>query len=207
MSPAFGSLDRRGKVGTALVALGVVLLIAPALVPVQPVLFHNTHPSATGNASELQEQGLTIVAYEDLSERGQELYVTTLREGGRYTAPMSAGASEFPYPTQAELGNVSDYRQRQTMSTIVIERPDDADLPPPGEHLRAAEYGHDRDEEEGTPSEAEIEERRQQIARYDLMSTRTDSPPLSGPQHLLRLLALVASVIAIGTGGYLLSSP
>lgn len=206
MSVDLGSMNRRETLGVALVGLGVVLLIAPSLAPVQPVLFHDTNEGVTGNASELEEQGLTVVAYENLSDRGQELYVETLRNGGRLTVPMDAGAAEFPYPTQQELSNVSDYRERSAMSTIVIERPDDADLPPADERLHAAEYGHDKEEGE-TPSESEIEERRQQIARYDSMSTRTDSPALSGSQHLLRLLSLVASVLSLGIGGYLLSSP
>lgn len=213
--------------GGVLVVLGIVLLVGPALFPVQPVLYHDTSDRAIGNATELEAAGITIVAYENLSERGQQLYVASLRADGEYSVPVGAGAPEFAYPTPAELGAVEDYRQRQSMTRIAIERPPDADLPPADEPVQFAEdrvrnererdrrsesdpEGDPEGERTGTPGTETgptVEEMRQQIARYDLMSTRTDRPPLTASPNLLRLLSAVLGIVAVGTGGYLHSRP
>lgn len=211
----------------ALVLLGVVLLVAPALLPIQPVLYHDTGHGTVDDRAELEAQGYEVVAYENLSARGQELYVTTLRAGGEYYVPLGAGADEFPYPSPSELREVRDYRQRTALGRIVIERPTHGDLPPADEPVHAAEHlderGDDRDRKRGTPGDGEratpgdrergtadgrsVEERRQQIARYDVVETRTDLPPLEAPASLLRLLSVVGGVLALGIGGYLGSQP
>jgi hypothetical protein len=212
MSHALGSLTRRSKIGAVLVVLGIALLIVPSLASVQPVLYHETNTGATENETMLERQGYTVVEYEELSPRAQELYRTALRNDGHNTVRVGQGAEAFPYPSESELAEYEKYEQREIDSSIVIERPENADLPPADEPLRAAEY-RARDETEGgetgettTPSEAEIEQLRQQIARYDVINTRTGEPPLGGTQHLLRMAALLVGVVAVGTGGYLLST-
>jgi len=198
-----------------LVALGVLFLIAPSLAPVQPVLYHETGAGTTENGSALEQQGYTIIEYEELSPRAKQVYRDALRNGGHTTVPRGQGAAEFPYPTEAERAEYEDYRQREIDSSIVIERPEDADLPPPDEPLRAAERRATdavRDERERTneptktPSEADVRRLRRQIARYDVIKTRQGEPPLGGSRHLLRMASLLAGVLAIGTGGYLLST-
>lgn len=211
----------------ALVLLGVVLLVAPALLPVQPVLYHDTRRGTVDDRADLEAQGYEVVAYENLSARGQELYVTTLRAGGEYYVPLGAGADEFPYPSPSELRDVGDYRERSTLGRIVVKRPTDGELPPADEPLRAAEHfeerGDDRgrkrttpgdgeratqrDRERGTADDRSVEERRQQIARYDVVETRTDLPPLEAPAPLMRLLSVVGGVLALGIGGYLGAQP
>jgi len=213
MSPELGSLTRRSKIGAVLVALGIALLIVPSLAPVQPVLYHETNTGTTENETMLERQGYTVVEYEELSPRAQGLYRTALRNDGHNTVRVGQGAEAFPYPSESELAEYEDYQQREIASSIVIERPENADLPPADEPLRAAEY-RARDESEGgengetrtTPSEAEIEQLRQQIATYDVINTRTGEPPLGGTQHLLRMAALLVGVVGVGTGGYLLST-
>lgn len=206
MSPALDSLSLRSKIGLGLVALGVILLIVPSLAPVQQVLYHDTGPGTIENETALERQGYTVVEYENLSERGQELYAATLRSGGRMTVPVGQGATDFAYPTETELAEYERYSEREKAQAVVIERPEDADLPPADEPLRAAEYRVREDGEEATPSQDEIQQVRDEIARYDVITTHTGEPPLGGTQHLLRLIALLAGVIAIGTGGYLLST-
>jgi len=211
MSPDLGSLTRRSKIGAVLVAVGFVLLIAPSLAPVQPVLYHETNAGTTENETMLERQGYTIVEYQNLSDRGQELYVETLQRGGRMTVPLGEGAGEFSYPSEADLAEFERYSEREKAQSVVIERPVNADLPPADEPLRAAEYrARDEPEREGetptTPSDAEIQQLREEIAIYDIVTTSTGEPPLGGTQHLLRMVALLAGVVAIGTGGYLLST-
>ena len=191
----------------ALVVLGIVLLVTPVLFPLQPVSHHDTGRSAMGNESQIEQQGLEIVAYENLSERGQELYVQTLRSDGEYSVPMDEGASDFKYPTNAELGEVQNYTVRNGLETIVIERPLNADLPPADEPVERAEYMVQREEERETASNQSEAEIRRQIARYDAMTTRTDKPPLTASSSLLRFLSAVVGVLAIGTGGYLRTKP
>lgn len=216
----------RGRLtpGGVLVAVGVLLVVWPALFPVQPVLYHDTGPRTMANGTDMERQGYTVVAYEDLSERGQQLYVATLENGGTYTVPVGEGASEYAYPTVDELGEVEDFRERRAMQRVVVERPPDADLPPADESVEFAEERlrdrregreerRNRAEEEGetpptpTTETPSIEEMRQQTARYDLMSTRTDLPPLTAPQSLARLLSVLLGVVAVGAGGYVHSRP
>ena len=124
-----------------LLALGVALLIAPALVPVQPVLYHDTDASTTANRTMLEAEGLEVVAYENLSPRGQELYVEALQNDGDYFVPRGEGAPEFAYPTNEELAALrDDYRARTQLQSIVVERPPNSSLPPPGERVEAAEH-------------------------------------------------------------------
>lgn len=213
------STARRITPGGVLVALGIVLLMGPALFPVQPVLYHDTGERTMGNATELEEEGITVVSYENLSERGQELYVASLRADGEYSVPVGEGASDFEYPTSGELAAVEDYRQRRSMTRIAIERPPDADLPPADEPVEFAEervrdereqkgeHEGERTETPGTETGPTVAEMRQQIARYDLMSTRTDRPPLTAAPNLVRLLSTLLGIAAIGAGGYLRSWP
>lgn len=205
----------RHTIANVLLVVGIALLVAPMFAPIQPVLYHDTHRGTMDNRSQLEAQGYEIVAYENLSDRGKELYVRTLREGGQYHVPTGAGAAEFAYPSPDELAQVEDYRKREALTTVVIERPPDADLPPPDEPVDAAEHIEERrkDREEGRTGEHErqtgqsVEERRQQIARYEVLTTQTGRPPLTATASLLRLLSTVLGVTALGLGGYLRSLP
>lgn len=208
------------RVAAALVVVGVALLVAPALVPVQPVLSHDTGPGAMANASQLEAEGYTIVAYGNLSERGQELYVRTLRNGGQYRVPLGEGAEEFTYPTYEELGEIEGYEERRALRSIVVERPPDADLPPADEPVERVEELAERREErreraaeageatpEPDPDRPSLDERRQQTARYDVVSTETAPPPLTATGSLLRLLSACVGIVAVGVGGYRRSLP
>jgi len=191
-------MNRRNTVGTALVVLAVVLFTVPAFFPVQPMLAHYTGDTAPAPPDELRQQGYDIVAYENLSERGQELYVTTLEHDGEYRVPVGEGAAEFGYLTDEEVR--ASY-ENGTEPGVVIERPEDAgDLPPSDERF----YGYPSDEEE--LNESQREQRRQTIERYDAMSTRIEEPPLGATPQLIRLAAVLFAVLALGIGGYLLSS-
>jgi len=211
----------------ALLVVGIVLLVAPALFPVQPVLYHDTAPSTMENGSTLSQQGYTVIAYENLSTSGQQHYLQALRNDGEHFVPRSEGAPEFSYPTETELGEL-DYPERMRLQTVIVERPPNASLPPPDERVDAAErrFEHERERRSekrqadrktttrdatdgatATETGPTLEEYRRQVARYDQMSTRTDRPPLFALQSLLRLLSVAGGVIALGTGGYLQSKP
>ena len=88
---------------------------------------------------------------------------------------------------------------------MVIERPDDADLPPPDEPVEAVAY--EAEEQEGSVTRSEVEQRQQRTARYDMMTVRQGTPPLTASGNLLRLGAALFGVVAIGVGGYLRASP
>lgn len=208
------------RVAAALVVVGVALLVAPALVPVQPVLSHNTAPGEMVNESQLAAEGYTIVAYGNLSERGKELYVRALRNGGQYRVPLGEGAEEFAYPTYGELGEIEDYEERRALRGFVVERPPDADLPPADEPVERVEELAERREErreraaeegeatpEPDPDLPSLDERRQQTARYDVLYTETTSPPLTATEPLVRLLSACVGIVAIGVGGYRRSLP
>ena len=197
-------MNRRNTLGTALVVLAVVLFVVPAVFPVQPVLSHDTDRSTRDSPSELREQGVPVVAYENLSERGQEAYAAAL-EREDYRVGRDAGAPDFRYPTSAERREAFEADNMSAAGMVVIERPeDDSDLPPADERFSGA-----REEEEAKNDEQpeeRREERRERVLRYDAMMTATDQPPLGSTRQLLRLGAVMLAVVSLGTGGYLLSS-
>ena len=195
-------MNRRNTLGTALVVLAVVLFVGPAVFPVQPVLTHDTDRTTRDSPSELREQGIPVVAYENLSERGQEVYVAAL-EGEDYRVGQNAGAPEFRYPTSAERREAFEADDMSGTGMVVIERPeDDSDLPPPDERF----FGPREEEEEEVENDEQPEGRRERVLRYDAMVTATDQPPLGSTRQLLRLGAVMLAVVSLGTGGYLLSS-
>ncbi|WP_459194773.1 hypothetical protein [Halosimplex sp. J119] len=165
----------------ALVALGVVLLAGSAVVPVGTVLWHDASAEqpdfAEGNETALRGEGYDVVAYENLSERGQELYVTTLENGGEYRVPAGEGTDDFEYLSRTdvvETANRSGFDFRSAMQ-VAIERPNGSDLP---------------DADEDLPD-----------ARYDVMLTKTAPPPLFTVARLPQLLLALAGLATLGYSG------
>ncbi|MDS0258109.1 hypothetical protein NDI56_01650 [Haloarcula sp. S1CR25-12] len=207
--------DVADTAGAVLLVLGVAALLVPALVPVQQVLYHQTDDGATMNGSELEAQGYTVVAYENLSERGKEIYVAALRSEDEYTVPDGQGAPEFPYTGAEDFGEVTsseEYEQRRRLTSIVIERPENASLPPADEPVDRIDRRPEPPEAETTSerdsvNRSRIEQRRQAIARYDLMTVRRGTPPVTDSGTLLRLGSVLAGTLFVGLGGYLRSRP
>ena len=202
---------RRNEIGTALVGLAVVLFVVPAIVPVQPVLYHDTRETTHRLPSELDDGPVRVVAYENLSDRGQQLYRRTLENNGEYRVSRNRGASEFEYPTDEERAAAFENGSRRQTGYVVIERPeDDRTLPQSDERFFRGRFEERRDEEgegERELNESEVDRLRQQVLRYDAMETRTAPPPLNAPAQLLRLGAVLFAVLFLGAGGYLLSLP
>jgi hypothetical protein len=199
-------MNRRNQLGSALVVLAIVLFVVPALFPVQPMLTHYTGTSTSAPPAELEQRGFDIVAYENLTERGQELYVEALEHDGEYRVPNGTGAPAFDYPTDAERREAYERRENESIEgpvrtgIVIIERPaDDSSLPPSDERY----FERDRGEGETDSNESQ---RREMILRYDEMRTSTEQPPLGAPPQLLRLGAVLLAVVSLGVGGYLLSS-
>lgn len=200
-------MNRRNQLGSALVVLAIVLFVVPALFPVQPMLTHYTEVSTSASPTELDREGVTIVAYENLTERGQELYVQTLEHDGEYRVANGTGAPAFDYPTEAERRAAYERRENESVEgpvrtgIVVIERPeDDSSLPPADEHY------FERDDRSEDGAQTNESQRREMVLRYDEMRTSTEQPPLGATAQLLRLGAVLLAVISLGVGGYLLSS-
>jgi hypothetical protein len=183
----------RHTIGTALVVFGALLLVVPALFPVQSVLIHDTTPRTFDGPEEIAAEGIEIIHYENLSERGQELYVRTPEAGGEYTVAPGEGAPDFEYLTSNEQTEAFRESQNRRPGLVAIERPDDADLPQADEPFDRAAPGED--------------ERRQQVQRYDLMGTATEPPGLGSVPQLLRLGAALLAILSLGVGGYLRAQP
>jgi len=191
-------MNRRNTIGTALVVLAIVLFVVPAVFPVQPMLTHDTRSSTNAPPAELRQQQIQVVTYENLSDRGQELYVETLEHDGEYRVGVDEGAPEFVYPTDAERHEAYESDNMTAAGSVVVVRPeDDSNLP------RADEFYRPRDED-GNDDEAQ--QRRERAMRYDMMRTSTGQPPLGSTPQLLRLGAVMLAVVFLGVGGYLLSS-
>jgi len=194
-------MDRRNKLGTALVVLAVVLFTVPAVFPVQPMLVHDTRDTVTEPPAELAENDHEIVAYENLSERGQELYVKTLENDGEYRVKVDEGASEFRYPNETERRQAYQDGDRSIVRPLVIERPENgSELPPSDERY----FGPGPEEENASSDERA--QREATVQRYDAMDTATEEPPLGATPQLLRLTSVLLAVLSMGVGGYLLSS-
>lgn len=182
-------MDRRTTLGAALLVVAVVCLALPPLVPVQTVLMHDTTPITFDSPDQLESEGYEIYAYENLSDRGQELYVTTLENGGEYHVSPGEGAPDFEYLSPAERAEARQESRRRP-GYFVIERPEDADLPP-------------ADEPDHGPRNPE---RRDQTQRYDMMAATAGTPPLDATSQLFRLAAVLLGILSAGVGGYLVSS-
>jgi hypothetical protein len=190
--------DRRSQVGTVLVVVAVALFVVPALFPVQPMLVHDTGRTTNAPPEQLEDDEVEIIAYENLSDRGQRLYRQTLENDGEYRVNLNEGAADFDYPTPEERSEARRGDVRPQPGRVVVERPEESDLPPADER-----YFGPRGEENEDINETE---RRQEVVRYDMMFTATEDPPLGTAPQLLRLGAVLLAVALLGVGGYLLSS-
>ncbi|WP_262176049.1 hypothetical protein [Haloarcula laminariae] len=219
--------DTARTAAMVLLVVGVAALLVPALFPVQQVLYHDTGDGTMENRSQLEAEGYTVIAYENLSERGQEIYVSSLRSPNHeYTVPVGEGAPEFPYDEANNVGEVTtseEYEERQRRTSVVIERPDNADLPPPDEPVdrirvespnseeaadgRTASGGETTETSPEQSREQRVEQRRQVIATYDMLTVRQGTPPATHRGTLLRLGSVLFGAVAIGVGGYLRSRP
>ncbi|WP_436907353.1 hypothetical protein [Halosimplex marinum] len=192
-------MNRRNTIGTALVVLAAVLFTVPAVFPVQAMLLHDTGSYATGPPEELRQEGHEIIAYGNLSERGQELYRKALENDGEYRVPVGEGAPEFSYLNQTERRQAYENDNASAVQPVVIERPEEGgDLPPADEPDFRPPPGENVSEEERQRAEATL--------RYDAMRTETSEPPLGATPQLLRLASVLLAVLSLGVGGYLLSS-
>lgn len=208
---------------TVLLVVGVAALLVPALFPVQQVLYHDTGAGTTANGSDLEAQGYTVIEYENLSERGQEIYVAALRSPERaYTVPAGEGAPEFPYDGAADIDDATTraaFEERQRRTSVVIERPDDTDLPPPDEPVdriraepprpeqEAASGGETATRPNGSVRQQRLEQRREAVGKYDLLTVRQGTAPVTDTGTLLRLGSVLFGTVAVGLGGYLRSRP
>jgi len=178
--------DRRRAVGTGLLVLGVLSLVVPALVPVGSEHIHDTRPATDESRAELEDRGVPVLAYDDLSDRGQEVYREALLTGGAYSVPTGQGIQALDY--------------RDTDSRFVaIKRPADAEDLPPADELRVGPVDEDLPEDE--------RQRRQNAQRYDLMEVNTGPPSLDSAPQLLRLVVGLLAVLLLGVGGYLSALP
>lgn len=188
------SRNGHSKVGIALVIISMGLFVLPALFPVQPVFVHDTGPITFDGPEEFEKEGIEVVSYENLSERGQELYVQTLKSGGEYQVSLGKGASDFEYLTSTERSTAQKMNPNERPGMIIVERSTATDLPPADEPDIGAREG-----------DVEEDERRQHVQRYDMMSTATEPPSLGSATQLLRLGAAILAVVSLCLGGYLLS--
>ncbi len=189
-------MERRTQIGAGLVVVGLLAFGLALAFPVQSVHVHDTTTASTLNETQAEEVGVPVVAYENLSDRGQELYVETLENGGTYRVPVGEGAEDFAYPTNEEArapGGLVEGESNQTSNVVVVvKRPtDDGDLPPADETPAFAD--------EDGPNESTV-------MRYDLMTTRTKKPPIGSGAHAPRLAGLVLGLTSLTAGAYVLVS-
>ncbi|RXK49453.1 hypothetical protein [Halorientalis pallida] len=219
----------RSRISAALLVVGAVLLITPGVVPVQPVLSHEIGGAITAEPSELESEDVEVIAYENLSERGKELYERALRDDGSYVVPTGEGAPDFQYRAELETEREDDSVQRFGPRTVAIERPDDPDFPvvdervperrPPESEPGEADETGGGDAEGGARASANTTdapddepdertaERPRDAGRYNLLRTSFGNPSLTDPGNLLRFVAVLAGVVILGSGGYLRSKP
>lgn len=160
--------------------LGVVLIAMPVIAPPAPVLEHDSGMSVRStNASELAAQSYGIYHYENLSDRAQQIYRETLRNGGEHRVPLGEGASEFQYLDREALNAYEDEPLGGTAETVVvIIRPNDSSLPPADEGLGQK--------------------------RYDAMTTREIEPAVGSGAYVPQFAALLVGVNVLCLSSYLL---
>jgi len=171
-------MDRK-KVSFVLLLLSVVLFGVFLTTSVNDVRIHDTSLYISERSSVHDVEYTPIVEYENLSERGQEIYRATLENDGRYWTPIGEGASDFEYSANTTVKNdtVSGSGfEGGRVPTIIIERPeDDAFLPPIDE-----------------PYEE----------KYDWMATSTQEPPIMSGKHNRKLGSISFAIITLISGVY-----
>jgi hypothetical protein len=185
-------MEKRSKIGIGLIGLGLVLMGLTLAFPVEPVLIHDTSEPWEFNKSKSEELGYRVVSYENLSDRGQELYVRTLEADGRYKTSVDEGAKDWEYPTKGEqrAPGVIAENDQTTNVAVIIERPEnDSHLPPASGGDDSGESANDTD-----------------YRRYDKMETVQRTPPIGSGAHIPRLLGLLLSVASLTGGGYLIAT-
>ena len=216
----------RSKVAAALLVLGVVLLVAPAVVAVESVLYHEVQGSVQAEEETLQQRGVEIVEYENLSDRGKTLFEEALRNEGNYVVPVGEGASDFDYRTDPAPETEDGAPSRYPPGVIAIERPEDGDLPGlydrparrPVDESRQDEAGgsgtgdgasdaNATETNESATDQEDAPERSQRPEEYNVFRARLGQPPLTDSGNLLRFLSVLIGVVAVGSGGYLRSRP
>jgi hypothetical protein len=214
----------RSRIAAALLVVGAILLIAPAVMPVQQILLHEAEGPLLIERAELEERGVEVVAYENLSDRGKELYEQTLRNDGSYRIPAGQGATDFQYRTELDADEESEPRQRFGPRVVAIERPEDGDLPtldrgvperrpPNSEPREASEASGETDGEPGDTTATSTDEtgnqspEQREETEYTLLRTSYGQPPLTDSGNLLRFVSVLAGVVMLGSGGYLRSKP
>lgn len=202
----------RSRISAALLVVGAVLLIAPALAPVQPVLSHEVGGTITAERSDLRNEDIAVITYENLSDRGKELYEQALRNGESYRVPVGEGASDFQYRLEPDAQPDDDSTRPYGPRTVAIERPDDPDFPVVEERIpeRRPPEGAQRETGATGDSAGSSEQRAQgerERQRYNIVQPRLTQPPLTDSGNLLRFVSVLAGVVAVGGGGYLRSKP
>lgn len=114
---------QRRALAALLVVLSLPLFGVPALVPVEDVRHHQSSPYLGESATLGADAAVTVVAYENLSDRGQSLYRATLENGGSHWVHKGEGAEGFGYPGAGD----------DAVPTVVVDRAGATDLPPADE--------------------------------------------------------------------------
>jgi hypothetical protein len=167
-------MNRQQAVIVGLLIAGLALLAAAVAVPVGQIDKHDTRAQSMQSNEEITAS-YTVLAYEELSDRGREVYRRALENDGTYAVPEGEGASEFTYLTRDELNGMSPEQQRQA-TQYVIDRRGASSLPPA---------------DESDPD-----------ARYDLITVGTYDPEFPSEQHVPNLAAAAVGLVCLGVGGY-----
>ena len=173
-------MHRRTQVAVALALLAIPLLGMPAILPVDPVLVHNTGDTTkANNTSALQQYHYGVYDASNLSERGREIYRNALQTEDAYRVPVGQGAPEFQYPTREAVSNLSqtNITAALRMSSVALVRSPDDGLPP-------------ADEAEGA-------------REFETLSTYTAEPEMGSGAYVHHILGLALGMVALVSAAYL----
>lgn len=179
-------MERRTLLGILLIVVALPLLAMPATMSVEPYQYHETTPtldafneSGSVNESRLESNVATVVAYQNLSERGQELYTKSLENDGRITFPVGEGAPDFEYLSEADVSELPP-SEAYKAGTVIVKRPIDTDLPAPDENSNDT--------------------------RYDFMAYGQEKPDFPSEEHVPQVVLPILGFCALAGGAYLISN-
>lgn len=96
-------MDRQLKVVAALLIVGVALLGATTTFSDEQARIHDTSPEAPETVERYEDPAYTVVAFEDMNDRGQSIYLDAITSGGEWTRPIGEGVGHWPYDEQRYL--------------------------------------------------------------------------------------------------------
>jgi len=177
------NMERIQYIGIILIVLSLPLFGFSTTLSVESHQYHDagatfdplSDPKGV-NESVIEERHTNVISYQNLSDRGKNLYIKSLENDGKVTFPVGEGAPGFTYLSVDEMDNLEP-GEAFRKGTVIIKRPANDSLPPAGEQRNTT--------------------------KYDFMTYGQEKPDFPSEEYVPFLVVPGLGFLLIFTGGYL----